>query len=348
MSEIRSDVDRDIEARSTEWPDSRGRLNLTQAFLRYKPAGVIVALILLGATWTIATPFFLQTDNLLDITRQMSVLGLLAIGISLVLISGHIDLSIGSTYGLTTVVFALMVSEGHSILLTFVLCLLMGAFIGFVNGVLVAVFKLPSFIVTLGTLELLRGIALYVSDGLPISLFGLEAAGLGTFEYLGQGRLFGIWPMQFLILLVVAVVVGTFLQKTLIGLRLYSVGSSPRAAHLAGIPVVRMQVGAFMVSGLLAALGGLLAVAFLPTASPTSGAGLEFQVFAAAVLGGVSLFGGSGTMTGVVLGAGLLAVLANGLVLLGVSSAVQTSVAGVLVIVAIGVNVLIAQREHRG
>ena len=294
MSELRHEADpggRTGADRSPPSPSLPRRA--ARRFFDYKPAGTIVALVLLCAVWAATTPFFLRSDNLLDITRQMSVLGLMAIGVTFVLIAGQIDLSVGATYGLTLVVFAMLVKREVPVLAAFVLCLALGAVIGLVNGVLVSRLRLPSFIVTLGMLQLLRGLALILTGGLPVTLFGIDATGFDVFLFLGQGRLFGVLPMQFVVLIVVAVIAGFVLRRTTLGLRIYSVGSSPRAALLAGIPVARVQTVAFVISGMLAALGGLLALGFLPTANPTAGSGLEFDVFAAAVLGGVSLFGGS-------------------------------------------------------
>jgi ribose transport system permease protein len=330
----------------TEAATSRRSTQLGQRLVAYRTAGVIGGLILMGTAWSLSSPFFLRTGNLLDISRQMSVLGLMAIGVTFVLISGQIDLSIGSTYGITAIVFALMVSSGTSVFIAFPLGLLLGAVVGAVNGLLCAYLKLPSFIVTLGMLQLLRGIALMMTDGAPVSLFGSQAFGFGAFTFLGVGKLFGFLPMQFVVLLVVATISAFVLNRTKHGLRLYSVGSSSRAALLAGIPIAWVQTSAFMVSGVLASLGGLLAVAFIPNATPTAGSGLEFDVFAAAVLGGVSLFGGEGSVTGAVLGAALLAVLRNGLVILGVSSFVQTALTGLVIIAAIAVNVVITSRRR--
>jgi ribose transport system permease protein len=334
------------ESEAARSATSRRSWQLGRQLLAYRSAGVIGALFLMGTAWSLASPFFLQTGNLLDISRQMSVLGLMAIGVTFVLISGQIDLSVGSTYGITAIVFALLVSGGTSVFVAFPLCLLLGMSVGLVNGFLCAYLRLPSFIVTLGMLQLLRGVALMLTDGAPVSLFGVRSTGFAEFTFLGEGRLFGVLPMQFVVLILVALVAAFVLRRTRSGLRLYAVGSSYRAARLAGVPIARVQTSAFMVSGLLASVGGLLAVAFIPNATPTAGSGLEFDVFAAAVLGGVSLFGGEGSVMGAVLGAALLAVLRNGLVILGVSSFVQTALTGVVIIAAIAVNVLITKR-HR-
>lgn len=315
--------------------------------LQHRTAGVIGALVVLAATLSVASPYFLRADNVLDISRQMAVLALMAIGVSYVLIAGQIDLSVGSTYGITAVSFAWLVADGTPVFTAVLLCLLLGAAIGLVNGILCAYLQLPSFIVTLGMLQLLRGLALTLTDGAPISLFGVRTPDMELFTFLGQGRLFDVLPMQFVVLLAVLAVAAFVLHGTRPGLQLFAVGSSRRAALLAGIHVARVQTFAFVVSGLLAATGGLLAVAFIPNATPTAGSGLEFAVFAAAVLGGVSLFGGQGSVVGAVLGAAILATLRNGLVVLGVSSFVQTSVTGVVIIVAIAVNVLISRDRRR-
>jgi ribose transport system permease protein len=309
--------------------------------------GAIGALVLMGVAWSFATPYFLDPGNLLDVSRQMTTLALMAIGVTFVLLGGQIDLSVGSTYGLVTVVFALLLSQGYGLAFAIVAALVVAGAVGLMNGLLAAYLRLPSFIVTLGSLEAVRGITLQVTDGAPINLFNNTTAGFATFAYLGQARLFGLFPSQFVVLIAVLVITGLFLSFTRYGLRLYAVGANSRAAALAGIKVARIQTIAFVVSGSLAGLAALLGVAFIPAVTPTAGSGLELNVFAAAVLGGVSLFGGQGSVVGAVLGAALLAVLGNGLVILGVSSFAQTTATGVVIIAAIAVNVLITRRRNQ-
>ncbi len=308
-------------------------------------AGAVGALVLMGIAWSIATPYFLDPSNLLDVSRQMTTLALMAIGVTFVLLGGQIDLSVGSTYGLATVVFALLLSQGSGLAVAIVAALLVGVGVGTFNGLLAAYMRLPSFIVTLGMLEAVRGITLQITDGAPINLLSNTTPGFTAFTYLGQGRLFGLFPTQFEALIAVLIVSFAVLSFTRFGLRLYAVGANNRAAVLAGIRVARVQTIAFIVSGVLAALAALLGVAFIPAVTPTAGSGLELNVFAAAVLGGVSLFGGQGTVGGAVVGAALLAVLGNGLVILGVSSFAQTTATGVVIIAAIAVNLLITRRR---
>jgi ribose transport system permease protein len=302
-------------------------------------AGAVGALVLLAIAWSIATPYFLDPSNLLDVSRQMASLALMAIGVTFVLLGGQIDLSVGSTYGLATVVFGLLVSQGHGLAIAIVAALLVGVGVGALNGLLAAHMRLPSFIVTLGMLEAVRGITLQITDGAPINLLSNTTPGFAAFTDLGQGRLFGVFPTQFVALIAVLIVSVAVLSFTRYGLRLYAVGANNRAAVLAGIRVANVQTIAFIVSGVLASLAALLGIAFIPAVTPTAGSGLELNVFAAA--------GGQGTVGGAVVGAALLAVLGNGLVILGVSSFAQETATGVVIIAAIAVNVLITRRRSQ-
>lgn len=311
-------------------------------------AGAVGALLLMGIAWSIATPYFLEPDNLLDVSRQMTTLALMAIGVTFVLLGGQIDLSVGSTYGLASVVFALTLSRGEAFAVAIAAALFAGVAVGAINGLFAAYVRLPSFIVTLGTLEAVRGMTLQITDGAPINLLSNTTPGFAGFTYLGQTRVWGLFPTQFLALIAILVVSVAILRFTRYGLRLYAVGANNRAAVLAGIRVARVQTIAFVISGFLAAVAALLGIAFIPAVTPTAGSGLELNVFAAAVLGGVSLFGGQGGVAGAVVGAALLAVLGNGLVILGVSSFAQTTATGVVIIAAIAVNVLITRRRAQG
>ena len=306
--------------------------------------GILTALIALMVLISLVSSTFTNIGNLMDITRQMTLLGLLTIGLTLVLISGQVDLSMGSVFGLSGVVAALILVSGGGLILAFGAALLVGVVAGLVNGILSAYLGLPSFIVTLGTLQVMAGIALLLTDGAPIGLFRVEVPGLEVFYYASQARVFGV-PLQFLYLIGIAIIFGIIINRTTFGLRAYASGGSGRAARLSGVKVAQVQTTAFVVSGVLSAIAGLLGLGFIQSVHANAGQDMVFPVFAAAVLGGASLFGGEGRISGALVGAALLSVLNNGLIHLDVSAFTQILINGLVVIIAVGVNRFVAIRR---
>lgn len=312
------------------------------------PSGsVAVAIILLGAVLSILSPQFLNIENLLDVGRQASLLSLMAIGVTVALISGQIDLSIAATYTLASLVCAFLLLDGVALPLAVLAGLGVGFLAGLINGLVATLLKLPSFIVTLGMLQIMNGISLVITDAQSQSLVSVEAAGMDIFRYAGQGEPAGI-PIQILIVIAVTLLIAWMLKRTAFGLRVFAVGGNPRAADLAGLSVARTRIGAFIVSGLLAASAGLIGMAFIGSVSPIGAVGMELTVFAATVIGGASLFGGRGTAIGAVLGALLIGVLQNGLVLNQVSTFWQTIVIGIVTIVAVAINRILVVGDEGG
>jgi ribose/xylose/arabinose/galactoside ABC-type transport system permease subunit len=211
------------------------------------------------------------------------------------------------------------------------------------NGTLAAVLKIPSFIVTLGTLQIINGTSLLITNAQNQSVFDLDVPGLDVLAYIGQGAPLGI-PMQLILLGAVAAIIGLMLRKSVFGLRLFAVGGNGRAADLAGVPVRRVRILAFVISGLLASAAGIIGLGFISSVSPVGSQGQEFQVFAAAVIGGASLYGGYGGAVGAVLGAFVIGILNNGLVLLAVSPFWQIVTTGVVAISAVGLNRVLQRR----
>lgn len=299
--------------------------------------GIAAAIVLLGIVFSLTTDSFLRTDNLLEVARQSSLLGLMSIGVTFVLISGEIDLSVGSVYALAGVIAAIVTASTGSAFIGVLAGVGVGVAAGGVNALLAAYLGLPSFIVTLGTLQIMRGLALSITNGIPKSLFDSHASGISTLFFVGRGDVLGI-PFQFVVLIGIAAIATVVLRLSTFGLRIYAAGGSKEAAALAGAKVARLQLSTYLISGTLAALAGVIALGFLGSGSPLAAQGIEFDVFAAAVLGGASLFGGLGTAQGAVLGALFLGVLRNGLLLLNVSSFTQTMIIGAITIAAVGLN----------
>jgi ribose transport system permease protein len=298
--------------------------------LGQREASVFVMLVLVAGYLSIGSAYFLEPRNLLNIGRQFSVVGMVAIGQALVIISGGIDLSVGSVIGLAAVVSALVAKLSENPALGLAAGLLAGALVGLINGFLYTRIKINPFIATLGMLSIARGAALLITGGLPITFENWVA-------FLGSGRLATV-PVSFLLMLALAAVAHVFVTRTRWGRNIFAVGDNPRAARLGGINVGGVRRFVFLVSGILAALGGVVLAGTLNSANPNLGQGYELDVIAAVILGGAALSGGRGSIFGVILGAALIGVLRNAFVLLGVSAYWQVVTIGIVVILAVGID----------
>jgi ribose transport system permease protein len=281
--------------------------------------------------------------NIFNVARQISFLSIIAIGMGFCLIAGEFDLSVGSTMGLSAIICALVITSGYSPFLGILLSLLLGITIGTINGVLIAKAGIPSFVVTLGFMSIGRGVALTISKGWPISIYGEKVP--EWFLFLGGGKAFGVVPMQAVFMAIMLVIGFLVLHKSKIGHYLYAIGGDSHASMLYGISVARVKIFAFAVTGFLSALTGILAFSFVQTAEPKMGTLFELDVIAAAVIGGVTIGGGHGSIFSIILGAVTIGILNNGLVLLGISAFVQKIVIGIVLVVAVylGERVIKAQ-----
>lgn len=275
----------------------------------------------------IATPVFLTSNNLLNVLLAASVTALLAAGQTYVIILAEIDLSVGAVLGLSSVATALTL-QSHGLLVGLAAGLAVGALAGLVNGLLVTRLNMPSFIATLATMSVLSGLTLRITQGNPVAV---DNSG---FLALGQGRPLGV-PAPVWIMVVCYLVFGFVLARSWLGRQVYASGDNAEAARLSGIPVVKVKVLVFVVSGLLASVGGFILTARLSTAQPTAGTGLELAAIAAVIIGGTSLAGGRGALVGTVIGALLLGVIDNGLNLLNVSPFLQNVVKGLVILFAV-------------
>lgn len=310
--------------------------------LAARETGVFIALVLMCVFLALATPSFLSVRNLLNIGRQVSLLGIMAIGMVQVLIAREIDLSVGATYALSAIVTGLLLLLQWPLLACLLAGLLVGFLIGLINGFLSTYGQLPSFITTLGMLSVVRGAALLITDGKPVTVnetFGASPEALKVFYFLGQGRLFDVIPMQLVFFSLVIFLGWLVLSRTVFGFRLFAVGGSDKAARVSGIRVFNTKIAAFAMMGFLAALAGILSLSFLPSAQAgRTGVGLELDVIAAPIVGGASLAGGEGTILGVILGVLIIGVLRNGLVLMGISAFWQEMAIGAVIILAVGID----------
>ncbi|WP_421916915.1 ABC transporter permease [Mesorhizobium sp.] len=310
--------------------------------LRAREAGVFIALLVLCLFLSFATDGFLTSLNLLNVGRQISLLGIMAVGMTFVLIAGEVDLSVGSTYAFSGLATGMLIIAGWALLPAIGVGLLTGVAIGLINGVLSTYGRLPSLIATLGMLSIVRGAALILTNGQPVTVNlrnGALPEVLQTFSFMGQGYLFSIIPMQLVFFVVIAVMAWLVLSFSNFGFRVYAVGGSAKAARVSGISVNKVKIAAFILMGVLAAFAGILSMAFLPSGQAgRTGVGLELDVIAATIVGGASLSGGEGTILGTILGVLIIGVMRNGLVLMGVSPFVQELMIGLVIIIAVGID----------
>jgi ribose transport system permease protein len=303
--------------------------------LRERLSGVISQLAAAGALivvfvfLSIASPVFLTADNLYNIGVQTSYTAVIAIGVTLVIITAGIDLSVGSVAALSGVVgVVLMAKAGVPVVLAILGGILVGAACGLVNGLLVSVAGLNPFIATLGMLSVARGLV-YIPTNAK-SVFGVP----DSFRLLGQGVI-GSIPIPIIVVAVVAVAGYVVLARTKLGRYAYAMGSNREAARLSGIPIRRYLTVVYVISGALAGFGGMIASSQVASGQPNFGIGLELDAIAAAVIGGASLFGGQGTVVGTLIGAFLIALIRNGSVLLDVNIYYQQVIIGVVIWVAV-------------
>lgn len=300
-----------------------------------KDAGLGMIFVLLIVVLTIASPnqSFLSLNNIFLVLIQASINGILAMGMMYVIISGHIDLSVGSTVGLAGVSAALFAHPGQfPIFVPILVGIAVGVGVGLLNGIGVAFGAIPSFIMTLGTLTAVRGVALMASGGAPVADLSPE------FRAIASGRPFGI-PALAIYFVIIAIAAAFVLRKTVFGRRVYALGGNQLAAEVSGINVKRLTVAPFVIAGLLAGLCGVLLASRTFTGSPTAGASYELDAIAAVVIGGVSMSGGRGRVFGVVLGALMIAVIANGLDILGIDSNAQMLIKGSIIVLAVLIDV---------
>ncbi|MEU6035056.1 ABC transporter permease [Actinomadura sp. NPDC047616] len=293
--------------------------------------GLALALLVLVAVFAVVSPEFRTLDNLFDVTRQVAVTAILAAGATLVILTGGIDLSVGSLVGLTALVSVAASAHGLSPAVALLLAVAVGALVGLFNGTLVARAGLSAFVVTLAALTWLRGVVYVGTSG------GAVFTKDTWFAFLGQGAVARV-PVPALIMLAVFLGCGLLLRRSVFGRHVTAVGANPEAARLTGISVPRVLVRVYVLSGVCAGIAGVIVGARLQSAVPDLGTGYELQAIAAVVLGGTSLSGGRGGIGGTFIGAMLIAVLVNGMTLLNVSSYYQLIIQGAVILAAIAID----------
>ena len=300
--------------------------------LRSRVAGPLGAFLFVALLASLATPRFLLAQNLSNVSLQVATVAVVSIGATLVILTGGIDLSPGSTVALVTCTLAILVKKmGLPLPVGIGLVLLLGIILGFVNGFFSTFGKIPSFIVTLATMSIYRGLAFLITNGTPI--FSVSP----QLKPIFYGKLVGI-PLPFYYVIILYIIGAIFLRNTIPGRGIYAVGGNESAARLTGIAVNRTRMLAFVLAGLSASIGGVLLTAWLNSGSPNYGAELGLQSIAAAVIGGASLAGGYGSMMASLIGALTVAVVQNGLNLLAVPASWQEITLGIVIVLAVGLD----------
>jgi erythritol transport system permease protein len=307
-----------------------------------------IALIAVLVFFSLAAPNFLSAANLILMSKHVALNAFLAIGMTFVIVTGGIDLSVGSIVGLCAMVAGGLILNGFDLHIGYTvyfnvvevigITLGVGLLVGAINGALITQLNVAPFIATLGTLYIARGAALLLSDGATFpNLVGKEEFGTTGYGYLGAGRLLGL-PVVIWILIVVALAAAYFARFTPLGRHIFAVGGNERAAALSGIRVTRVKMFVYMFSGFCAAIVGLVVSSELMASHPATGESFELNAIAAAVLGGTSMSGGRGTIGGTIVGAFVIGILSDGLVMMGVSSFWQMVIKGLVIIIAVVVD----------
>ena len=302
-------------------------MNLAKNYL--SKYGILIALCVICIILSIATPYFFTAQNLIIVLRQVSINGILAIGVTFVIIAGGIDLSLGSVIALTGVIAASFAHpDTYPLIVPLLLALLCGVAIGAINGLTITIGKVAPFIVTLGMMTIARGLALVLSNGRPVTNLS------PSFNFIGGGDWLHI-PVPILLFVLVILISSVILKYTRIGRYVYAVGGNENAARASGIRVSRVKLFAYIMCSGLAALAGIVLASRITTGQPNAGIAYELDAIAAVVIGGTSLLGGRGSVMGTVIGVLIIGVINNGLDLLNVSSYYQQIIKGIIIVGAV-------------
>ncbi len=313
------------EAHALQVEHVKKKANVKELWNRYS---TIMILLLMCVVLSFLTPNFLEVNNLLNVLKQISIIAILAAGMTFVILTGGIDLSVGSTVALSGVISVMLSQQGVNAIAAMAAGVTAGMIAGYINGYLTAKTKLPAFIVTLGSFTYIRGIAYVLSAGYPIVLTD------PLFKFFGSGTVLAIPTPVFIMVLVYAIAFFV-LKYTMFGRHVYAIGGNEEAASLTGIKVAANLIKVYMISGLLSGLAGVVLAGRLYSGQPTAGVGFELDAIAAVILGGTSFTGGVGTIQGTIIGALIMGVLSNGLTLLDVSYYWQLVIKGGVIILAV-------------
>ena len=293
-------------------------------------SGIIAVLLIISVALSFASPVFLTPDNLLSVLRQVSNNMFLALGMTLVIILGGIDLSVGTCVAMCgTLTAGLMVNQGIPMAAAILFGLSLGTAAGFLNGLIIATFKVPAFIVTMAMMNVAKGIAYIYSGGRSIRISNTAFTDIGT------GKLFGFLPLPVVYMIALIIIFIVILNKTKFGTYIFAIGGNRESARLSGVPIKKVEIAVFTISGFLAAFAGIVLSARMYSGQPGVGEGYELDAIAACVLGGISMTGGVGAISGTIFGALVIGIISNGLNLIGLSSFWQLVVKGLIIVLAV-------------
>lgn len=311
-----------------------GRGKILPGFIGWvRNSTILFVVILLGIIFSIISPYFFSTSNIFDITRQISVLAIAAVGVTFVIITGGIDISIGSVVGLGGVTMVALSNFGIPIPISFFLAALVGAFIGFLNGIMINKGKITPLIATLATMNIARGLVYAYTKGSSIGIDRFQ----DQFNFIAQGNIYNI-PFPLILVVTIFTIGWIVLNKSIYGTRIIAVGNSEIASKFSGINVSKIKYLVYIISGLCAAIAGIVLASRISSGQQQAGIGLEFQAITAVVIGGTSLSGGKGSVWSTLIGAVVLGVLANGMNLMNISFYYQLLVQGLIIIIAVSVD----------
>lgn len=299
--------------------------------ISWNDIGIVIIFVLLVTVLSIVKPVFITPDNLVNVIRQVSTVAIISVGMTFVLIAGEIDLSVGSICALSGIIVTINLRDGYGMFLSILLALLVSALCGAANGSIHVFAKIPSFIVTMGMLNIARGIVLVITNSYSIT--GLPE----TFKFIGQGYI-GIVPVPTVITLVCFIAGAIVLKYTRFGRSVYAIGGNIDAARLSGISVSKNKIIIYVISGIMAGIAGIVLASRMFSGQPSAGSGLELDAIAACVIGGTSTTGGKGRLWGSFLGALIMGIITNGMNLLNISTNWQLIVQGLIIIVAVGLD----------
>lgn len=325
---------------STEIRDARGKRSFLQKALQIREIGVLVALVVIFVAFSMASEDFLTIPNMINIAQRISQYAIMACGMTMVIIAAEIDLSVGTFFGMSVALLARLVKSGLNIWVAVAVVLMTGALVGLFIGLITTKVRVPSFIVTLGLLNIFRTLTLVLTGAWVISGFDDSLAFFDIFS----GEI-GIFPVEIFWMLFILLISYLILNKSVYGYNLFATGGNKQAAGLSGVDTDRVKILAFVVSSTLVAFTGVIGFAHIASASPEAGAGRELDVIAGVIVGGTNLFGGVGTVFGTILGITIIGVIRNGLIMVGIPTYWHAFFIGAIIIIAVTINSLMARRK---
>lgn len=339
------------QAKAAERDTQNGRPNLLRRIFQVREMGVLFALIVLIILITTQTPYFFRSQNIFNVLRSMSTVGIMAIGMTMIIVTAGIDLSVGSVLAASAMVTARLMFTGiASPWMAVLIGLSFGTMLGLVNGLIITKVGVNPFITTLGMLSIGRGLTLFLASNLQGTVASNIPMRSDSVNFLGGGYIenvpiLGRVPFPVIEMFVLVIIFSLFMRYTVLGRQIYAVGSNETAARLSGVPVDLVKIFVYTITGTFCALSGIMTAGLLSTSAANAGQGVELDVIAAVVIGGASLMGGEGTIFGAIIGAAIMAVLRNAFVLLHFPSYMQTITIGIVIIVAVAVDQL--RRRNR-